>query len=142
MVDRPASCAACGEGKVTSPPSNSMRPESLERTPVSTLIRVDLPAPFCPISACTSPRATSRWASVSAATPRNALLTPCIDNRGGGPSATAELPFSGLGDGARGRCHPRAHAGVVTDAPVISVPVRATAQYALSTLADALSLVN
>src|SRR4051794_542747 len=53
---------------------------------------VDLPAPFCPISACTSPWATSNRASCSADTPRNCLLMPCIDSRGVAWSAT-ETPF-------------------------------------------------
>ena len=36
-------------------PRTEMDPESIEYTPVRALIRVDLPAPFSPISACTSP---------------------------------------------------------------------------------------
>src|SRR3954453_11202899 len=108
-----------------------MRPESFVYTPVSTLIRVDLPAPFCPISACTSPRATSKSASSSAGDPRNRLVMPRIDSRGDGPSATGE-PF-------RGR-----H-GLVPPGPGVSPAPRRhhrRAQYALSTLSEALSLVN
>src|SRR3954466_7890088 len=74
-----------------------MRPESLTYTPVSTLMSVDLPAPFCPIRACTSPRATSKRASRSAGTPRNCLLMPCIESSGAGGSATdgPSLPEDG-----------------------------------------------
>src|SRR4051794_36486764 len=102
MVDSPASWAAWGEEKATSRPSNSIRPESLAYTPVSTLISVDLPAPFCPIRACTSPRATSKRASRSAGTPRNCLLMPCIESRGAGRSATvAFFPEDGAPNRAR-----------------------------------------
>ena len=49
----PSFCASWGEWMVTLPgmPSSSIVPSSFEYTPVSTLIRVDLPAPFSPISA-------------------------------------------------------------------------------------------
>src|SRR4051812_24635749 len=43
---------------------------------------VDLPAPFWPISACTSPRPTSRRASTSAGTPTKLLSMPRIDRIG------------------------------------------------------------
>src|SRR4051794_27037298 len=95
MVDRPASWAAWGEEKATSRPSKSMRPESLAYTPVSTLISVDLPAPFCPISACTSPGATSKRTSRNAGAPRNDLLMPCIESRSSGRSATDGPSFLG-----------------------------------------------
>src|SRR4051794_27832155 len=95
MVDSPASWAAWGEEKATSRPSNSMRPESIAYTPVSTLMSVDLPAPFCPIRACTSPRATSNRASRNAGTPRNCLLMPCMESRSSGRSATDGPSFLG-----------------------------------------------
>src|SRR3954464_9370465 len=121
MVDSPASCAACGEGKATSRPSNSIRPESFAYTPVSTLIKVDLPAPFCPISACTSPRATSKCASRSAATPTNALLIPRMDSRGVEPSANEEPPSRSMG--RRGPRPPSDPGGVVGGGSVRLVDV-------------------
>src|SRR6476469_3425720 len=39
-------------------------------------MRVDLPAPFSPHSACTSPRRTRRWMSSFATTPGNRLVIP------------------------------------------------------------------
>ena len=45
-------------------------------TPDSTLISVDLPAPFWPSRQCTSPAATSRSTPSSARTPGNVLTTP------------------------------------------------------------------
>src|SRR4051795_6135275 len=63
---------------------------------------VDLPAPFWPMRACTSPRATVKFASRSAGTPRNCLLMPCMDSRSGGRSATQSLPLPMVGPtGAR-----------------------------------------
>src|SRR5215472_5362948 len=41
-------------------------------------ISVDLPAPFSPSSACTSPRLTSNETSSFATTPGNSLRIPCI----------------------------------------------------------------
>ena len=43
---------------------------------------VDLPAPFWPISAWTSPAATSSVAALKAGMPPNALLIARIDRRG------------------------------------------------------------
>src|SRR6185369_11211426 len=45
---------------------------------------VDLPAPFSPISACTSPRRTSKETSSTARTPGKLLVTLRIANRVGG----------------------------------------------------------
>src|SRR5262245_51124977 len=42
----------------------------------------DFPAPFSPISACTSPRRTSKPTSSTARTPGNVLVTLRIANRG------------------------------------------------------------
>src|SRR4029453_4232577 len=44
-------------------------------------ISVDLPAPFSPSSACTSPRRTSNETSSLATTPGNSLRIPCISRR-------------------------------------------------------------
>src|SRR4051794_4145865 len=114
---------------------------------------VDLPAPFCPISACTSPRDTSNRASRSADTPRNCLLMPRIDSRSVERSVTQSLLSQGWGRRRVGG-HPRAGRDVAGRArdrhrpgPAI-MPGRnrprvgGDAQYALSTLAAAFSLVN
>ena len=69
----PSSCA-CNRRVVASPvcPSSSMLPASGAYTPVSTLISVDLPAPFCPMSACTSPARSVSSTPASACTPGKA----------------------------------------------------------------------
>src|SRR5262245_30210177 len=46
--------------------------------PASTFINVDLPAPFSPASASTSPARTSRSTPCSTGTPANALRTPVM----------------------------------------------------------------
>ena len=51
----PASWAAPGEANTRSSPRTRMVPPSMPYTPVSALIKVDFPAPFSPMSACTSP---------------------------------------------------------------------------------------
>src|SRR5215210_8963408 len=60
-----------------------MTPLSREWTPVRTLISVDLPAPFWPTRAWTSPRPTRSDASRSATTPGKLLLIRSIARRGG-----------------------------------------------------------
>src|SRR3954471_6156491 len=77
----PRRCACCGECSETSAPpfapSNSlMLPASGAHRPVRTLISVDLPAPFCPISACTSPARSARSTPASACPPGKARETP------------------------------------------------------------------
>src|SRR5688572_21011001 len=57
-------------------PSSSMLPASGGNTPVSTLISVDLPAPFWPISACTSPARKQRSTSSKALVPAKRLPMP------------------------------------------------------------------
>ena len=57
-------------------PVSSMLPASGAYTPVSTLISVDLPAPFWPISACTSPARRRESTPASACTPGKARAMP------------------------------------------------------------------
>src|SRR5256714_13256859 len=59
-----------------SAPLKMMRPLSVASTPAIWPISVVLPAPFGPISACTSPRVTSKVTSSVATTPPKRLLTP------------------------------------------------------------------
>src|SRR6185369_14262378 len=68
----PSSCAWIGDSGVTGFPSSSMLPASGAYTPVSTLISVDLPAPFWPMSACTSPARNVSSTPASACTPGKA----------------------------------------------------------------------
>src|SRR5947208_11223276 len=62
----PSRACASGPRYVTSVPENSMRPEVGARSPATQLKKVDLPAPFGPISPTISPAATSSVAPVSA----------------------------------------------------------------------------
>src|SRR5688572_5213202 len=68
----PSSCACNGECGDTGWPESSMLPVSGAYRPVSTLISVDLPAPFCPMSACTSPARSVSSTPASACTPGKA----------------------------------------------------------------------
>ena len=63
----PALMASAGECSATSAPLISMVPESCGCTPYRIFISVDLPAPFSPSSACTSParRSKSTWSSAT-----------------------------------------------------------------------------
>src|SRR5437667_4768227 len=65
----PSDLATRGELWVIGWPFNSISPLSGYTAPVMILIRVDLPAPFSPISACTSPARNSNEAFLSACTP-------------------------------------------------------------------------
>src|SRR6478752_1422122 len=59
-----------------------MRPESTLYTPVSALMSVDLPAPFSPIRACTSPGNRRKSTVSSALTPGNVMEIPDITTIG------------------------------------------------------------
>src|SRR5882672_3200542 len=51
-------------------------------TPARIFIKVDLPAPFSPTSACTSPARADRFTSASTVFPANDLLMPRISSAG------------------------------------------------------------
>src|SRR3954463_10382493 len=108
MVAMPPSWASWGPLNRTGRPSKTTSPTSRSYTPVRILISVDLPAPFCPMRACTSPRRTSKAASRRAGTPLKALLIRVIDNR---TSSPAIAPPSRRSLGAcpwlNGRCRGR-----------------------------------
>ena len=57
-------------------PWNTIAPASGRIVPVATFMSVDLPAPFSPSRACTSPGSTSSETSVRAATPPKLLEMP------------------------------------------------------------------
>ena len=69
-------CAAIGVDSGPARPARGSSPSSGWWAPASTLIRVDLPAPFWPSRQCTSPGATSRSTPSSARTPGNSLTMP------------------------------------------------------------------
>src|SRR6266508_1521505 len=75
MVDTPAAWASSGRLKDTGSPAYLISPASGEYTPVSSLMRVDFPAPFSPTRACTSPATSANDTSSSASTPGNRFET-------------------------------------------------------------------
>src|SRR5579883_528158 len=82
---RPMPSRACAEAgsRVTSAPSNMIRPRVGARSPATQLKKVDLPAPFGPIRPTISPAATVRLASLSARKPPKARLTFCASSSTG-----------------------------------------------------------
>ncbi len=84
-------------------PSQMISPASGRCAPASTLIRVDLPAPFWPSRQCTSPAATSRSTPSRARTPGNCLTMPRIASSG---SPVIRTP----------RCVPAGTVGALTSA--------------------------
>ncbi len=73
----------------TGSPAQRISPASGRCAPASTLISVDLPAPFWPSRQCTSPAATSRSTPSSARTPGNSLTMPRICSSGRASSGSA-----------------------------------------------------
>src|SRR4029450_7184074 len=74
-------------------PSISTVPSSAVSAPEMILMRVDLPAPFSPTSACTSPERTSKSTPRSAWTPPSPLRMPVRRNSPSG-SVTAFPAFA------------------------------------------------
>src|SRR6266850_4264959 len=78
----PSFWASSGLDGLISFPSRRMRPESAGWTPVRTLIRVDFPAPFCPMTEWTSPANRRKSTSASAWTPGKRFEMPFISSTG------------------------------------------------------------
>src|SRR5438128_12684445 len=79
-------------------PSKRTRPASGLSSPLSCPIKVVLPAPFGPITACSSPAGTSSVISSDASTPPKRLVTPSICNSG---SATTHALQQSIDTAAR-----------------------------------------
>src|SRR5581483_9194885 len=71
----PSACAWAGDASSSTVPPISTCPESGAVEPAATAINVDLPAPFSPTRAWTSPSSTSNETLLSATTPGNVLTT-------------------------------------------------------------------
>src|SRR5258708_32916836 len=71
----PIALAARGDWWTTARPSSTISPSSGCTAPVRILTNVDLPAPFSPTRACTSPARNSNDAPASACTPAYAFVT-------------------------------------------------------------------
>src|SRR5215472_5231575 len=72
----PASSASRGEAKATGTPESRISPSSGRYRPVRMFESVDLPAPFSPRSAWTSPSAASKSTWSLATTPGNRFVIP------------------------------------------------------------------
>src|SRR6516165_3435284 len=97
----PASCASRGERKRRGSPPISTCPSSGRYSPVSTLQRVVLPAPFSPSRAWISPGSTSNATRSFATTPGKRLVMPRAARAGTaaappGPGSGQAGPVSGL----------------------------------------------
>src|SRR4051812_983875 len=76
-----------------SAPSNRMHPVSVASTPEIWPMSVVLPAPFGPMSACTSPRTTSSVTSSVATTPPKRLETARSSSMAPPPGEDARQPL-------------------------------------------------
>ena len=85
----PSSIAAAGEPMSTGRPSTRISPSSGRYRPYRTDISVDLPAPFSPSRAWTSPATTSKSTRSFATTEPNFFVIPLSSRAGGRASATA-----------------------------------------------------
>jgi hypothetical protein len=81
----PSRSASRGELGRIAAPSSVIVPASGACTPVSTLMSVLFPAPFSPMSACTSPRRSVSRASSRARTPGKVFTTPSACSTGASP---------------------------------------------------------
>src|SRR5918911_93605 len=83
----PRSRASCGPAGWYGMPSSTIRPASGCSAPLRIFIRVDLPAPFSPTRAWTSPGATSRETPRSARVGPKLLWIASMRSRGSGGGA-------------------------------------------------------
>src|SRR3954469_14199864 len=90
MMLTPAVCATLGWLKRTSCPSSTIVPLSGWWAPARIFIRVDLPAPFSPRIAWTSPGRTSRSTSRRTGTPKKLFVMPRISRMGAGADVRVE----------------------------------------------------
>src|SRR6202030_714178 len=91
-------CEIAFEGSpVMSLPSKKMRPEVGRSTPVRQLKNVLLPAPFGPMMARTSSRATSKLTADSAAHPPKRTDNSSVFSTGDAPRSIAGEPVEGSG---------------------------------------------
>jgi hypothetical protein len=97
----PARMASCGLRSFTSSPLIAMVPSSGGCMPYRIFIRVDLPAPFSPQMACTSPAVTVRLTSELATTPGKRLVIPVSWTAGAPRSGTASAGASAVLMGGR-----------------------------------------
>src|SRR3954471_12614159 len=81
MAAMPKARAAAGSSRATAVPATTIVPPSGVSAPVMMRINVDLPAPFSPTSACTSPGCRSKDTPRSAWTPAKALAIPVACRR-------------------------------------------------------------
>src|ERR1700757_1253781 len=89
-----------GESPVMSPPSNRIRPEDGRNTPVRQLKNVLLPAPFGPMTARISSRASSKFIWLSAVSPPKRTVRSSVRRIGteAGPSREgAAVPYNAFG---------------------------------------------
>src|SRR5262249_60507190 len=87
---------------VTSPPAKRMRPASGASSPASSPISVVLPAPFGPMTACSSPFGTESEIASEATTPPKRLVRDSISSRA---SATARSGEQAVDTPAREQHH-------------------------------------
>src|SRR5262245_4910112 len=85
----PSAARACAGRSVTSTPAKTIRPASGAISPQIWLISVVLPAPFGPISACSSPGCTSKLTASVARRPPNLLLSASTRSTGSGTAEPA-----------------------------------------------------
>src|SRR4051794_24805077 len=97
----PRAMASAGVWKATSAPSTSIVPSSGRCMPYKIFIRVDLPAPFSPQSACTSPRRTLMFTSRLATTPGNRLVIDVSRTAGADSSFGTRPTLAPRGSGRR-----------------------------------------
>ena len=96
MTAMPAARAAAGPCRVTSRPATVSVPLSGWCTPARIFTSVDLPAPFSPRSACTSPARSSTEPSISAWTAPNDF-TACWSERATSPNRRPAAPVTASG---------------------------------------------
>ena len=120
-IAMPRAAASRGVSEATVCPPTVIVPVSGTIVPDAMFISVDLPAPFSPRIACTSPESTLTDTSVSAATPPKCLAMPAISSVAGRVAVIVD-PVIGSSSGAGLTVSRRAPAGPDRSGPAGAVP--------------------
>src|SRR5215475_7407430 len=108
----PSRESSSGEARVTSRPRKRTRPEVARSSPERRLRKVDFPAPFGPITACTRPSSNASETSFTAPSAPKRRVRFSVRKRGSATGASWQEAREALGEEENDRDHQHGDQGV------------------------------